>query len=54
MRRQDVVWTATCAVLAFSAAVFGAGRGMSVAWPWFIFGALVGLTISLALRNLRL
>ena len=53
MKREDVLWTATCGVLAFAAAVFGAGRGFSLAWPWFIVGALVGLAISLTLRKLR-
>lgn len=53
MKRDDLVWAATCAVLTFAAAVFGAGRGLSTAWPWLVVGAIAGYGISLALRQWR-
>lgn len=53
MKREDALWIATGAVLAFAIAVFGFGRGMALAWPWFIVGALVGLLASLTLRKIR-
>lgn len=53
MKREDLTWAATCGLLAFSAAVFGAGRGFALAWPWFIVGGLAGLLVSWGLRNWR-
>lgn len=53
MKREDLTWAAICGLIAFAAAVFGAGRGLGVAWPWLIVGALLGLLASRGLRSWR-
>lgn len=53
LKRQNILWAATGAVLAAGIAIIGFSRGMSLAWPWAALGALLGLLLSLAVDKAR-